>query len=40
MRNAFAPQGPQRWLAYLLIAVGWIFVTTIAAAIVRVLQRQ
>ena len=40
LRNAYDPQGPQRWLAYLLIAVGWIFVTTIAAAIVRVLQRQ
>ena len=40
LRNAYDPQGPQRWLAYFLIAVGWIFVTTIAAAIVRVLQRQ
>ena len=40
LRNSYDPQGPQRWLAYFLIAVGWIFVTTIAAAIVRVLQRQ
>ena len=40
LRNVYDPQGAQRWLAYLLIAVGWIFVTTIAAAIVRVLQRQ
>jgi hypothetical protein len=39
-RNAYNPQGPQRWLAYLLIAVGWIFVTTIAAGIARVLRRQ
>ncbi|HEY5395955.1 MAG TPA: hypothetical protein VIL16_11220 [Trebonia sp.] len=39
-RSAYDPQGPQRWLAYLLIAVGWIFVTTIAAGIARVLRRQ
>ena len=40
LRGAYDPQGPQRWLAYLLIAVGWIFVTTIAAGIARVLRRQ
>jgi hypothetical protein len=40
LRNGYAPQGFQRWLAYLLIAVGWIFVTTIAAGIARVLRRQ
>jgi hypothetical protein len=40
LRNAYDPQGVQRWLAYLLIAVGWIFVTTIAAGIARVLRRQ
>ena len=40
MRNSFDPQGPQRWLAYSLIAAGWIFVTTIAAGILRVLRRQ
>jgi hypothetical protein len=39
-RSGYDPQGPQRWLAYLLIAVGWIFVTTIAAGIARVLRRQ
>jgi len=39
-RSAYDPQGPQRWLAYLLIAVGWIFFTTIAAGIARVLRRQ
>ena len=39
-RGAYDPQGPQRWLAYLLIAVGWIFVTTIAAGIARVLRPQ
>jgi len=40
LRDAYDPQGGQRWLAYLLIAVGWIFVTTIAAGIARVLRRQ
>ena len=40
LRNSYDPQGPQRWLAYLLIAAGWIFVTTIAAGILRVLRRQ
>jgi hypothetical protein len=40
LRDSYDPQGPQRWLAYLLIAVGWIFVTTIAAGIARVLRRQ
>jgi hypothetical protein len=39
-RDAYDPQGPQRWLAYLLIAIGWIFVTTIAAGVLRVLRRQ
>jgi hypothetical protein len=40
LRGTYDPQGPQRWLAYLLIAVGWIFATTIAAGIARVLRRQ
>lgn len=40
LRGTYDPQGPQRWLAYLFIAVGWIFVTTIAAGIARVLRRQ
>lgn len=40
LRDAYDPQGPQRWLAYLLIAIGWIFVTTIAAGVLRVLRRQ
>ncbi|HTU76763.1 MAG TPA: hypothetical protein VMG38_24900 [Trebonia sp.] len=40
LRNSYDPQGPQRWLAYFLVAVGWIFVTTIAAGILRVLQRK
>lgn len=39
-RSGYDPQGPQRWLAYLLIAAGWIFATTIAAGIARVLRPQ
>jgi hypothetical protein len=39
-RSAYDPQGAQRWLAYLLIAVGWIFATTIASGIARVLRRR
>ena len=40
LRDAYDPQGPERWLSYFLIAVGWIFVTTIAAGIFRVLHRD
>ncbi len=40
LRSSYDPQGAERWLAYLLIAAGWIFVTTIAAGILRVLRRQ
>jgi hypothetical protein len=39
MRAAYDPQGSQRWLAYFLIAMGWIFATTIAAGVARVLRR-
>jgi hypothetical protein len=40
LRDSYDPQGPQRWFAYFLVAAGWIFVTTIAAGIARVLRRQ
>ncbi|MBO0805433.1 MAG: pentapeptide repeat-containing protein, partial [Nocardiopsaceae bacterium] len=40
LRNGYDPHGPLRWLAYLCVAVGWIFATTIAAGIARVLRRQ
>lgn len=40
LRNTYDPQGPERWLAYLLISAGWIFATTIAAGIARVLRRN
>jgi hypothetical protein len=38
--RAFAPQGWQQWLSYLLILTGWTLATTIAAGITRSLSRQ
>ncbi|MGW5735113.1 MULTISPECIES: membrane-associated oxidoreductase [Streptomyces] len=37
---AFAPGGWYQWLSYLLIATGWVLVTTVAAGITRSLSRQ
>ncbi|MGW6056967.1 membrane-associated oxidoreductase [Streptomyces sp. NPDC055189] len=37
---AFAPQGWYQWLSYLLVATGWVLVTTVAAGITRSLSRQ
>jgi hypothetical protein len=38
-KNAFNPGGAEQWLSYVLIAAGWILVTTVAAAAARVLRR-
>jgi hypothetical protein len=38
-KHAFNPAGPQQWLSYLLIAAGWILVTTVAAGAARILSR-
>jgi len=38
--HAFRPAGPWQWLAYVLIASGWILATTIAAGITRAVTRQ
>ena len=38
--HEFIPHGLQTWLAYGLIAAGWILATTIAAGITRALRRQ
>ncbi|MEU1199788.1 membrane-associated oxidoreductase [Streptomyces sp. NPDC005813] len=38
--SSFSPRGWYQWLAYLLIAAGWILATTIAAGITRTLNRQ
>ncbi|WP_345074462.1 hypothetical protein [Phytohabitans flavus] len=37
--RAFQPSGGQQWLAYLLIAAGWLLATTIAAGLTRSLRR-
>lgn len=39
-QSAFAPTGIYQWLSYLLIAVGWVLATTVAAGITRTLSRQ
>lgn len=39
-QQAYIARGAQQWLAYGLIATGWILVTTIAAGIARTLSRQ
>ncbi|WP_031159016.1 hypothetical protein [Streptomyces durhamensis] len=38
--GAFAPRGWYQWLAYLLVAAGWVLATTIAAGVTRSLNRQ
>ncbi|MCK2212376.1 hypothetical protein MF672_000965 [Actinomadura sp. ATCC 31491] len=39
-QHAFNPTGAGQWLSYLLIAAGWVLVTTIAAGVARVLSRK
>ena len=38
--KAFSPAGAYQWLAYLLIAAGWILATTVVAGITRAVNRQ
>ncbi|GHI06531.1 oxidoreductase [Streptomyces cellostaticus] len=38
--EAFAPRGVGQWLAYGLIAAGWILATTVTAGISRAISRQ
>jgi hypothetical protein len=38
--KAFNPYGAYQWLAYLLIAAGWILATTVVAGITRAVNRQ
>jgi len=38
-KNAFNPAGAEQLLSYVLIAAGWVLVTTVAAAAARVLRR-
>lgn len=39
-KHAFNPAGAEQWLSYILIAGGWVLVTTIATSIARILTRR
>jgi hypothetical protein len=39
-KGAFNPTGYEQWLSYLLIASGWLLVTTVATAAARALSRN
>jgi hypothetical protein len=39
-KHAFNPGGAEQWLSYVLIAGGWVLVTTVAAGAARVLSRR
>ncbi len=39
-KHAYNPAGIEQWLSYLLIAVGWILVSTIAAGVARIITRR
>ncbi|MFI6010914.1 pentapeptide repeat-containing protein [Streptomyces sp. NPDC051243] len=37
---AFAPEGGQQWLSYVLVLAGWILATTVVAGVTRTVSRQ
>jgi hypothetical protein len=39
-KHAFNPSGAEQWFSYLLVAAGWVLVTTVAAGAARVLSRR
>lgn len=39
-KHAFNPAGAEQWFSYILVAAGWILVTTIAAGAARILSRR
>ena len=39
-KHAFNPAGPEQWFSYLLVAAGWLLVTTVAAGAARVITRR
>ena len=39
-KHAFNPAGAEQWFSYLLVATGWVLVTTVAAGAARVLSRR
>lgn len=40
LKHAYSPAGPALWFSYLLVAAGWVLVTTATAAVARVLSRR
>ncbi len=40
LRSAYASAGPAQWLAYALIAAGWILATAVIAGITRTIRRD
>ena len=40
IRAEYRPAGPSQWLAYALIAAGWILATAVLAGVTRVLRRD
>ncbi len=39
-KHAFNPAGAEQWFSYLLVAAGWVLVSTVAAGAARVLTRR
>ena len=39
-KHAFNPVGAEQWFSYLLMAAGWVLITTVAAGAARVLSRR
>ncbi|MCP2339434.1 hypothetical protein [Actinomadura rupiterrae] len=39
-KYAFNPKGLQQWFSYVLVAVGWILVSTVAAGVTRTVSRR
>lgn len=39
-KHAFNPVGPEQWFSYILVAAGWVLVTTVAAGAARILSRR
>jgi hypothetical protein len=40
LRNAYASTGPAQWIAYVLVAAGWILATAVIAGIGRTIRRD
>lgn len=39
-KHAFNPAGAEQWFSYLLMAAGWVLITTVAAGAARVISRR